>query len=200
MYVRPKIIRQCQGCGTEFVPPVSRSWFCSMPCRFWSKVDRRGVADCWEWQGGRQTAGYGSFGTGTRQWEATHRVAWRLANGEIPSGLFVCHHCDNPSCCNPAHLFLGKPAENCADMWRKGRQHDYSTMVKGTRVRTAKLDEEKVREIRALYPSLNRTELAARYGVNISTVCALLDGETWKHVASLIRGAAVPANDEHGPT
>jgi len=52
----------------------------------------------------------------------THRFAWELANGPIPEGMFVCHKCDNPPCCNVDHLFLGTPKENTTDMVNKGRR------------------------------------------------------------------------------
>lgn len=69
--------------------------------------------------------GYGIFNAGTgranRRTVYAHRFAWEITNGPIPVGLLACHHCDNPPCCNPAHLFLGTHADNNADMNAKGR-------------------------------------------------------------------------------
>jgi HNH endonuclease len=76
---------------------------------------------CIEWTGCLTADGYGAItvnGRGTR----THRVNWELTNGPIPPDMFVCHHCDNPPCCNVDHLFLGTHADNMADMRAKGRQ------------------------------------------------------------------------------
>lgn len=92
-----------------------------MTCeRFWRMVSPRPSAGCWEWTGGKDTNGYGRTWNGTRS-EGTHRLAWQFTYGEIPKGFFICHHCDNPPCCNPRHLFLGTAQDNMQDAWHKGR-------------------------------------------------------------------------------
>ena len=85
-----------------------------------------GVPDeCWEWQGRRGISRYGKPDYGVFKCGGTaylaHRVAYHLFQGEIPPGLLVCHHCDNPACCNPTHLWLGTIFENNRDRSLKGR-------------------------------------------------------------------------------
>jgi hypothetical protein len=90
--------------------------------RFWKKVDKRSTDECWPWLGGKTTKGYGRArfaGTNARR---AHRVAYLLTYGELPDSKLVMHSCDNPSCCNPAHLSLGDAWDNVWDMDRKGRR------------------------------------------------------------------------------
>ena len=82
--------------------------------RFLDKVDIKDSDLCWNWLGGYKGNGYGQFYLDHRVISA-HRVSWVLFNGPIDPGLFVLHKCDNPSCCNPSHLYLGTHCDNMAD-------------------------------------------------------------------------------------
>ncbi len=101
--------------------------------RFWSKVDKRGPSECWNWTASTMSQGYGCF-QHHRTRRASSRWAWIFIHGEIADRcMYVCHRCDNPSCCNPAHLFLGTQGDNLRDAYAKGRHSQ-----KGTRNANAK--------------------------------------------------------------
>lgn len=86
--------------------------------RFWNKC-KTASNGCWIWTGAR-VRGYGVFHM-SRKMGYAHRMAWIIRHGTIPSGAHICHHCDNPPCVNPAHLFVGTPRDNAQDMVKKGR-------------------------------------------------------------------------------
>ena len=113
--------------------------------RFWNKVKRAALEDCWEWQGCRNPKGYGQIKTTVGS--LAHRFSFFLHYGELPYGYHVCHRCDNPRCVNPNHLFLGTDMANQHDSIAKGR----ARKARGTAAPTAKLTPFAVREIRARF-------------------------------------------------
>lgn len=149
-----------------------------LPLRFWPRVNKRGPEDCWEWTGQRHPSGYGTIKVAGMM-RGAHRVAWELSHGTIPAGLFVCHSCDNPPCCNPAHLFLGTSADNTRDSTAKGRHRNPRLL--GERNPQAKLTERDAEIIRLLCGRIGLTqrEVARRYGVTQSLVSQIMTQKVW---------------------
>lgn len=163
----------CQTCKRLYSPRTWKQRYCSKKCiasdkrvkrrkdqelRFWKKVDRSAGWDaCWPWLGSRNQAGYGRFKTWrceSKPWSAVcksepaTRIAWEYATGEsVPLGMLLCHHCDNPPCCNPLHLFVGTHKDNTQDAIRKRRPKQ-----------------------RISYVTLHRRRLAEKSGQNVATI------------------------------
>ena len=141
--------------------------------RFWKYINKNGLNGCWTWIGAKNKNGYGQIDN-----KGTHRISWELHNGPIPKGLCVCHKCDEPSCVNPEHLFLGTFEKNSQDMTNKNRQ------AKGEKINNSKLKEWQVLEIRVKYETGKYTteQLAGEYNVNKSTIRRIVKKITWKHI------------------
>lgn len=138
---------------------------------FWDRVERG--PGCWEWRLRRETTGYCHFVFG-RERRYAHRVAWELAFGDIPPGLFVCHRCDNRACVRPDHLFLGTAQENTVDMYAKGRGNP----PRGVKNGQAKLDESDVQAIRDATESCR--VVGMRFGVSPTQVNRIRNNKRWR--------------------
>ena len=108
-----------------------------------------------------------------------HRVSWELQNGPIPEGLKVLHHCDNPPCVNPKHLFLGTIQDNADDMTSKNRQRG----APGERNAQAKLTDQDVRDIRvSIRKGLSQRQVAKNFNIDQAVVGRIMRGTAWCHV------------------
>ncbi len=135
---------------------------------------------CWEWTGARDYKGYGRFRLGgDEKKRGAHRFAYLYFVGHVPDEMFVLHKCDNPACCNPAHLFLGTAADNMIDKTRKGRNNAPC----GERHAFAKLTDQAVRKIRErLHQGELQHTIATDFGVSQTTVSNIACGRKWVHV------------------
>lgn len=136
---------------------------------FFDKYVIRESFGCWKWNGPLLD------GRGKLMYEGkaiqAHRASWLLHRGEIPKNMYVCHTCDNKICTNPDHLFLGTPSDNTIDMVKKGRFH------------RAKLNCEKVKEIKKMLANdIKSSEIAKLFKVKPMLISDIKLNKTWRHV------------------
>jgi len=142
---------------------------------------------CWIFMGATNDFGYGVVGAGGRgvSNDRAHRITYKHFKGEIPNGMFVCHSCDVPSCCNPEHLFLGTPKDNVDDMVKKKRNSKppRNPHIVGSVHSLAKLNESQVVEMRRLYAcGKTQQSLAEIYGVARQTISKVVNNKRFAHV------------------
>jgi hypothetical protein len=189
--------------------------------RFWTHVNFDGpipehcpeLGPCWIWTASKDDKGYGYVGHHRGEKvvvSRAHRFAYQMAYGPIPTGMQVCHHCDNPPCVNPAHHFLGTHLDNARDAISKGRHStqraDFADLIRagvahrvtiqrygkdhpnsrftGERNSQAKLTEDDVREIRKryVYRVVTLQSLAAEFNVSFYTINQIVRRKAWKHI------------------
>jgi hypothetical protein len=171
----------------EITPELleSQGFSPTLPKRFWAKVQK--AEGCWLWTGSKDSFGYGKIycgtstpRTGRKNWTMrTHIFSWILRNGPVPSGMCVLHHCDNPPCVNPAHLWLGSRGDNNKDALRKGRNWKPS----GEQHHKSKITTLDVIEIRKLRQSGSTfVEISKLFPLDETNLSRICQHKTWKHV------------------
>ena len=159
-------------------------------------LTNRTESGCWEWAGTRKCNGgngyYGVVKYQGKQWYA-HRLMWSMHyEREIPAGMEICHHCDNPPCVNPSHLFLGTHFDNIMDATKKGRMasgrhHGMNTHPErraiGERNGMSKLTSKDILSIRSRYRPRHKVQLLlSEFGISRTHLWRIVNGKLWKHV------------------
>lgn len=208
-----RTLQENRSHGREEIPPQDNTRTASQDAgisekqkkNFFKKVNKDGIVPslekygnigkCWLFMTSRNKGGYGQVKLRGAVVKA-HRVSWMIIHGQIYGKLQVLHKCDNPSCVNPDHLWLGTPKDNADDMYLKGRGNKArgdrhpsraqpETRPRGEEHGGAKLTEEKVREIRRLYAEgdITHKEIADKFGVSTKPISQVINLKTWRHVA-----------------
>jgi hypothetical protein len=137
--------------------------------------------DCWLWNGATTNFGHGRIKINNKFF-SVHRLSYIIHIGKIPKELFVCHHCDNPSCINPQHLFIGTRSDNMKDAYNKGRlkiPHNKGENVPG-HILTEK-DVKKIIKIKHTQ-KITDSELGKKFRVARQTINGIINNEKWKHI------------------
>ena len=199
-------ICECNHCGVSFeryrmnATRAAKPQFCSPQCfsataenRAQSKFRERllkniavsGDEECWLWTGRLDPRGYGRFdvrfpGELRARPRLAHRLVYTVLVGPVPDNMMICHRCDNPPCCNPAHHFVGTPKDNFDDMVKKGRKPPLP-IHRGEEIKSSKLLEPQVIEI--LASSESACDLARKYGVTAGAIHLIKKGRNWAHLS-----------------
>lgn len=131
-------------------------------------IERIPFDTCWIWIKAKNPKGYGKVGVNGKN-RLAHRVSYSQTFGPIPDKMLVLHKCDNPSCVNPDHLFIGNNQDNMTDMSKKGRSN-------------SKLTSKQVQEIRNHRQNgLSLSSIANKFSITLENVYYITKNKTWKH-------------------
>lgn len=152
--------------------PADLAWF-------WARVSPPDERGCRVWTGATNEDGYGVY----RARVGAHRLAFAIADGEVPEGVYVLHTCDNPPCCERSHLYLGDQFQNMRDRRDRGRAPD----LRGERHGRSILTDEQAIEMRHRYAAGERAAaLAAEYGMSASGARKIIQGIVWDHLPGAV--------------
>ncbi len=189
------VVNKCMWCNKDMIVGIYKlrkkaGKFCSRKCtqeyfhqnkihdieRFFINISRKPHKDnCWIWGAAKNLKGYGITTVDLKSY-AAHRYSWIIHFGQISSDQLVCHKCDNPSCVNPEHLFLGTQKDNIQDMLKKGRQRNQF----GEKNNKAKLTENDVQIIREkLKQGISQKKIGSEFGVSQSSIHRIKHNICW---------------------
>lgn len=166
-------------CESKYVKKIPEKFINSIKNRFYAKVLIPDENGCMIWNGAKSKKGYGGFVGHNKKMTNVHRYSYSLYNGVIPTGMSICHTCDNPSCVAPNHLFAGTQKENVHDMLRKKRGKDNSGIKNGM----SKLTEEKVSLIKKHIKEniLSLIEIGELFEISPPVISSIKHGRAWKN-------------------
>ena len=149
--------------------------------RFLRYVMAEPMSGCWLWTGCSNKGGYGLYGARRgRLGRSTlaHRISWEMHKSSIPAGTIVCHHCDNPACVNPSHLFVGSQSDNMQDQKRKRRGN------LGARHGMSKFTDDIAISIRSVARGnvISQKDIASIFGMHQCNVSRILSRARWAHI------------------
>lgn len=164
-------LKGVKSCGCERIKYAGKDRFTE---EFIRKRVNRNENGCWEWKGAKHKQGYGNVRYEGKT-HLAHRLSWKIFKGEIPDGFMVCHKCDNSSCVNPEHLFLGTQKDNVSDAIEKER------FKPGKLPRQTKLQWDQVQEIKNLHLNgMTRKKLQEKFHVSQTCIAKIITGKSWK--------------------
>lgn len=180
-YYKPRPPKPCPTCNRHFDKAKKQEVYCSMECAILPRIQQGSEDECWPWLGGL-VMGYGAGTFHKRRYKVSRWMLARKLGRELEPGENALHRCDNPKCCNPAHLFPGTLADNNRDKMEKGRWKGGWPVPVGVRHGKAVLDEEKVKRIWKERHTTSQVELADEFGVTKGAIWRVMHGKSWTHV------------------